>query len=51
MYQHTSFWQKHDGKNPKKGFGTMVVKTWCWYQNWIDYIIGELSKVNSNDGG
>jgi len=38
------FWQKHDGKNQNKGFGTMVVKTWYWYQNWIDYIIKELGK-------
>lgn len=44
MYQHTQFWRKHDGKNPSKGFGTMVVKTWYWYQNWVDYIIGELGK-------
>ena len=44
MYQHTEFWRKHDGKNTSKGFGTIVVKTWYWYQNWIDYIIGELGK-------
>lgn len=43
MYQHTLFWRKYDGKNPNKGFGTTVVKTWCWYQNWIDYIINELN--------
>jgi len=43
MYQHTLFWRKNDGKNPDKGFGTTVVKTWCWYQNWIDYIINELN--------
>ena len=43
-HQHTLFWQKYDGKNPEKGFGTMVVKSWCWYQNWIDFIISELGK-------
>jgi len=46
MHQHTVFWQKCDGKNPNKGFGTMVVKTWYWYQNWVDYVIGELGKSN-----
>jgi len=46
MYQHTQFWRKHNGKDPSKGFGTMVVKTWYWYQNRIDYIIGEFSKQN-----
>lgn len=48
MHQHTVFWQTHDGKNPSKGFGTMVVKIWYWYQNWIDYIIGELTKEERN---
>lgn len=46
MRQHTLFWQKNDGKNPANGFGTKVVKTWYWYQNWIDFIISELSKEN-----
>jgi len=46
MYQHTMFWKEHDGKNPDRGFGTMVVKTWYWYQNWIDYIIGEFKKTD-----
>lgn len=44
MYQHTSFWKEHDGKNPCKGYGTMVEKTWYWYQNWVDFIISELDK-------
>ena len=47
MHQHTVFWKAHDGKNPNKGFGTIVVKTWCWYQNWVDYIIGELNKART----
>ena len=45
MHQHTLFWKQHDGKNSDTGFGVMVVKTWCWYQNWIDYVIGELNKT------
>lgn len=45
MHQHTLFWQKHAGKNPDKGFGATVVKTWYWYQNWVDYVISELNKV------
>jgi hypothetical protein len=47
MHRHTLFWKEHDGKNPDKGFGATVVKTWCWYQNWIDYVIGELQKTES----
>lgn len=46
MHQHTQFWKSHDGKNPSKGFGTTVAgKAWYWYQNWVDYILGELNKV------
>lgn len=44
MHQHTLFWKQHDGKNPNKGFGTMIVKTWYWYQNWVTFVIAELGK-------
>jgi hypothetical protein len=44
MYQHIQFWKKYDGKNPKKGFGVMVVRYWYWYQNWIDFVYEKLSK-------
>ncbi len=53
MHQHTLFWKKHDAKNPGKGFGTMVVRTWYWYQHWPIFIISELTKnaeQNSSDG-
>jgi hypothetical protein len=45
MHQHTLFWKKHDGKNPTKGFGTVVVKTWYWYQNWVASILSELTSA------
>ena len=48
MHQHTLFWKKHDGKNQSKGFGTQVVKSWYWYENWIDFIIVELKKGGNN---
>jgi hypothetical protein len=44
MHQHTLFWKQHDARKPDKGFGTTVVKSWCWYQNWVTYIVDELSK-------
>ncbi len=44
MHQHTKFWQDNDGKNPNNGFGVLVVKTWYWYQNWIDHVISKLKK-------
>lgn len=45
MHKHTLFWKEHDGKNPSKGFGTNVVKTWYWYENWVTFILNELSKT------
>ncbi len=44
MHQHTLFWKNNDGKNSAKGFGVMVVKTWYWYQSWIDYVISQLKE-------
>ena len=44
MHQHTLFWKKHDAKNPSKGFGTLVVKSWYWYQHWPIFVISELQK-------
>lgn len=46
MYQHTSFWKERNGKDPSKGFGVMVVKTWYWYQNWIDFVYKTLMEEN-----
>ncbi len=43
IHQHTLFWKKHDGKNPDNGFGSKIVKTWYWYQSWIDYIYKTLT--------
>ena len=44
MYKHTKFWQKHDGKNPNKGFGVNVSTQWYWYENWINFILQELEE-------
>jgi hypothetical protein len=43
MHQHTQFWKERDAKNPGKGYGTMVVKSWYWYQHWPVFIIRELT--------
>lgn len=41
--EHTDLWKKHDAKNPSKGYGWAVCGTWCWYQNWVDFIIEYLN--------
>jgi len=33
--QHTDFWKSCDAKNPAKGYGVQIAKTWYWYDSWI----------------
>lgn len=44
---HLNIWRDEDAKNPGKGYGTEVARTWYWYQSWIDRCI-ELCKANSD---
>lgn len=44
MHQHTMFWKKHNGKAKDKNFGTEIEGSWFWYQNWIDFVIKQLSE-------
>jgi hypothetical protein len=37
-HNHTLLWKEKDGKNPKNGFGTQVVNTWYWYDNWLQEV-------------
>lgn len=47
IYQHSTQWKQMDAKNPQKGFGTQVAKTWYWYDNWVK-IVENYCKKNSN---
>lgn len=38
VYQHTKLWQSENAKDPSKGYGTRVVKTWYWYGAWLDFV-------------
>jgi hypothetical protein len=38
VYQHTSLWQSKNAKDPSKGYGTTVVKTWYWYDSWLSFV-------------
>lgn len=33
--QHTDLWKGDDAKNPIKGYGTKIAKTWYWYDSWL----------------
>lgn len=38
LHHHTQLWKRLDGKNPGKGFGVQIVKTWYWYEQWLGKI-------------
>ncbi len=35
--QHTKLWQVENAKDPSKGYGMWVVKTWYWYDTWLSF--------------
>jgi hypothetical protein len=37
VHQHTQLWQSKNAKDETKGYGTMVVKTWYWYDTWLNF--------------
>jgi hypothetical protein len=38
QYHHTILWKERDAKNPAKGLGVRVEKTWYWYQPWLEQV-------------
>lgn len=35
MSQHTDLWKSCDARNPLKGYGVQIAKTWYWYDAWV----------------
>ena len=48
MFHHTKLWKEKDGKNPNKSYGVMIIKTWHWYQSWLDLVLDHCKK-NAKD--
>jgi hypothetical protein len=38
QHHHTDLWKQKDAKNPAKGLGVQVEKTWYWYQPWLEQV-------------
>jgi len=38
MHSHTQLWKEQAAKHPSKGLGVLVVKTWYWYQPWLEIV-------------
>lgn len=44
MHDHTLLVRLLDAKNPGKGYGVMIAKTWYWYENWLQKVIEKLAE-------
>lgn len=42
MHQHTTLWKELDARNPSKGFGVTISKTWYWYELWLKEVLAQL---------
>ncbi len=38
MAQHSDLWKSSDARNPAKGYGVQVAKTWYWYDTWLVFV-------------
>lgn len=38
MHSHTQLWKEQDARHQSKGLGVLVVKTWYWYQPWLEIV-------------
>ena len=38
IHHHTLFWKEMDAKNSSKGYGVLVVRTWYWYDRWVEEV-------------
>jgi hypothetical protein len=47
MHHHTELWKNEDAKNPAKGLGVIVVKTWHWYDTWLDHVKAHCTANNA----
>jgi hypothetical protein len=44
MYDHTILVRQLDARQPPKGYGVLVAKTWYWYENWIEKVLEKLAE-------
>ncbi|CAA2145612.1 DUF3644 domain-containing protein [Methylobacterium bullatum] len=42
MHDHTKISEQLDARNPGKGYGVQVAKTWYWYESWLEKVIEKM---------
>jgi hypothetical protein len=38
MHDHTELWKTKDARNPGRGLGVLIGKTWYWYDPWVEFV-------------
>lgn len=46
MHAHTKLWQRLNGKDPAKGYGTQLGVQYWWYDRWIDVVREECQQLS-----
>jgi hypothetical protein len=44
MNDHTLISKQLNARNPGKGYGVQIAKTWYWYENWVDKVTEKLTE-------
>lgn len=44
MHDHSLLADQLDARNPNKGFGVKIAKTWYWYESWFDKLVEKLGE-------
>jgi hypothetical protein len=44
LYDHSKLCEQLGARNPGKGYGVMVAKTWYWYENWCEKVLEKLKE-------
>ena len=44
MYEHLLLTRQLNARQPSRGYGVMVAKTWYWYENWYETVIQKLAE-------
>jgi hypothetical protein len=50
---HTNLWKELNAKDPSKGYGVQVSKTWYWYESWLNVVVEHCkdNKIQYGAGG
>lgn len=48
MHAHTQLWKSRDAKNLKYQYGVQIVKSWYWYERWLEVVKGHCKEKQAS---